>query len=41
MNHTQVVNFLWDIANLVHGVYKRGKYEDVILPLVVLRASTP
>lgn len=37
MSHTQITNFLWDIANLIRDVYKRGKYQDVILPLAVLR----
>ncbi len=37
MNHSQLTDFLWDIANLIHGVYKRGEYQKVILPLVVLR----
>ena len=31
------VNFLWSIAELLRDSFKRGKYQDVILPLTVLR----
>ncbi len=37
MKHGQIVSFLWDIANLIRDTFKRGKYQDVILPLTVLR----
>ena len=37
MNHSQVVSFIWDVANLIRDTFKRGKYQDVILPLTVLR----
>ena len=37
MNHTQIVSFIWDVANLIRDTFKRGKYQDVILPLTVLR----
>ena len=37
MTHTEVVNFLWSIADLIRDSFKRGKYQDVILPLTVLR----
>jgi len=37
MNHNEIVAFLWDIANLIRDTFKRGKYQDVILPLTVLR----
>jgi len=37
MNHSQIVNFLWKVADLIRDTFKRGKYQDVILPLVVLR----
>lgn len=37
MNHTQIVSFLWSIADLIRDSFKRGKYQDVILPLTVLR----
>ncbi len=36
--HTSLVNFLWGIADdVLRDVYVRGKYRDVILPMVVLR----
>jgi type I restriction enzyme M protein len=37
MNHSQIVAFLWSIADIIRDVFKRGKYQDVILPLTVLR----
>ena len=37
MNHTQIVSFLWGVADLIRDTFKRGKYQDVILPLTVLR----
>ncbi len=37
MDHTAIVSFLWNIADLIRDVFKRGKYQDVILPLVVLQ----
>ena len=37
MNHSEIVNFLWGIADLIRDSFKRGKYQDVILPLTVLR----
>lgn len=37
MNHSAIVNFLWGIADLIRDTFKRGKYQDVILPLTVLR----
>ena len=36
-NHKQVVSFIWGIANLLRDDFKRAKYQDVILPLTVLR----
>lgn len=36
-NFSEKVNFIWSIADLIRGLYKRGKYQDVILPLTVLR----
>ncbi len=30
-------NFIWGVANLIRDSFKRGKYQDVILPLTVLR----
>ncbi len=29
--------FIWSIADLLRDSFKRGKYQDVILPLTVLR----
>jgi type I restriction enzyme M protein len=37
MNHSEIVNFLWSVADLIRDTFKRGKYQDVILPLTVLR----
>lgn len=37
MTHSEIVNFLWGVANLIRDTFKRGKYQDVILPLTVLR----
>lgn len=41
MNHTihnGIVNFIWGIADdVLRDVYVRGKYRDVILPMVVIR----
>ena len=36
-NFGEKVNFLWSIAELLRDSFKRGKYQDVILPLTVLR----
>ncbi len=36
MNHSQIVSFLWGVADLIRDTFKRGKYQDVILPLTVL-----
>ena len=35
--HTESVNFIWDLCNLLRGPYKRNEYRKVILPLTVLR----
>src|SRR5688572_20743803 len=36
--HNKLVSFIWTIANdCLRDVYVRGKYRDVILPMVVLR----
>ncbi|MDB5348398.1 MAG: Type restriction-modification system specificity subunit [Schlesneria sp.] len=33
-----IVNFIWNIADdVLRGVYVRGKYRDVILPMIVVR----
>lgn len=37
MNHNEAGNFIWSIADLLRGKFKRGEYQDVILPLTVLR----
>ena len=37
MNHSEIVSFIWDVANLIRDTFKRGKYQDVVLPLTVLR----
>lgn len=36
--HNKIVSFIWSIADdCLRDVYVRGKYRDVILPMVVLR----
>ena len=36
--HNKLVSFIWSIADdCLRDVYVRGKYRDVILPMVVLR----
>ena len=35
--HSELVNFIWGICNLLRGPYKRNEYRKVILPLTVLR----
>ena len=37
MNYGQITGFIWGIADLIRDTFKRGKYQDVILPLTVLR----
>ena len=37
MNHGEIVGFLWGVADLIRDTFKRGKYQDIILPLTVLR----
>ena len=37
MNHSEIVGFIWGVADLIRDSFKRGKYQDVILPLTVLR----
>jgi type I restriction enzyme M protein len=36
-NFTDKVNFIWSVADLIRDVFKRSKYQDVILPFTVLR----
>jgi len=33
----EIANFIWSIADLLRGPFRRGKYQDVILPFTVLR----
>ena len=37
MNHSQIVSFNWDVTNLIRDSFKRGTYQNVVLPLTVLR----
>ncbi|MBM3451139.1 MAG: SAM-dependent DNA methyltransferase [Armatimonadetes bacterium] len=37
MTHGEIVSFLWGVADLIRDTFRRGKYQDVILPLTVLR----
>ncbi len=37
MNHNEITSFIWGVADLIRDTFKRGKYQDVILPLTVLR----
>ena len=37
MNHGEIVSFIWGVADLIRDSFKRGKYQDVILPLTILR----
>ncbi len=37
MDHGRIVSFIWGVADLIRDTFKRGKYQDVILPLTVLR----
>lgn len=36
-NFGETANFLWSVADLIRDSFKRGKYQDVILPYTVLR----
>ena len=36
--HNSIVNFIWSVADdVLRDVYVRGKYRDVILPMIVIR----
>ena len=37
MNHSEIVSFLWGVADLIRHAFRRGRYQEVILPLTVLR----
>jgi type I restriction-modification system DNA methylase subunit len=39
VNHSQIVSFIWGVADLIRDTFKRGKYQDVILPLTVRDAQ--
>lgn len=36
-NFGEKANFLWSVADLIRDTFKRGRYQDVILPFTVLR----
>ncbi len=36
-NFGEKVNVIWSVADLLRDTFKRSKYQDVILPLTVLR----
>ena len=36
-NFGEISNFIWSIADLIRDVFKRGKYQDVILPFTTLK----
>ncbi|MEA1962907.1 MAG: type I restriction-modification system subunit M N-terminal domain-containing protein [Patescibacteria group bacterium] len=36
-NFQEKVSFIWDIADLLRGPYKRSEYQDIILPFTVLK----
>ncbi|HBX48771.1 MAG TPA: restriction endonuclease subunit M, partial [Clostridiaceae bacterium] len=37
INFQDKINFIWSIAELLRGPYKKEQYGDVILPMAVLR----
>ena len=37
MTHSELVNFVWGICDLLRGPYKQSEYRKVILPLTVMR----
>jgi type I restriction enzyme M protein len=37
MNCGKVVSFIQGVADLMRDTFKRGKYQDIILPFTVLR----
>src|SRR5262245_27089765 len=37
LNHNEIADFLWQIADLVKDDYEAKDYEDVILPFTLLR----
>ncbi len=36
-NFQEKVTFIWDLADLLRGPYKRNEYQKVILPFTVLK----
>ena len=36
-NFHEKVTFIWDLADLLRGIYKRNEYQKVILPFTVLK----
>ena len=36
-NFQEKINFIWSIAELLRGPYKKEQYGDIILPMSVLR----
>ena len=36
-NFQEKITFIWDLADLLRGPYKRNKYQKVILPFTVLK----
>ena len=36
-NFSDITNFIWTIAELLRDDFKRSKYQDIVLPLTVLR----
>jgi type I restriction-modification system DNA methylase subunit len=37
VTYAEIVAFIWGVADLIRDTFKRRKYQDVILPLTVLR----
>lgn len=37
MSHNEIVNFIWQVAELLRGPYRPNQYKKVMLPLIVLR----
>ena len=37
MNNGEIVSFVWGVADLIRDTFRRGHYQDVILPLTILR----
>ena len=36
-NFNSVVSFLWAIADLLNGAFKKSEFQKIILPFTVLR----